>query len=242
MSGTVRVQYPAQAGFGRNVNHDPRSRRFPVRAAAPLRSVMHNRRVPIFDQGGLGSCTGNAALGCMGTEPFYSTITASMQAWKFDQDAAVGLYAAATEMDQFYGTYPPTDTGSDGLSVAKVLKDQWGWISGYEHAFSIDQFLTGLMLRPCIVGTEWTSGMWEPTADGVIRPKGRAQGGHEYQAIGLDEPRGLIWFVNSWGTSWAKGGFHAMQVEDFATLLTRQGDATFFTPLSESAPAPVDAS
>lgn len=236
--GSVRVRLPQSPRFGRNINHDPRSRRFPVRKAAPLRSVMHDRKVPVFDQGDLGACTGYAATGCMGTEPFFSTITPPMQAWGLDPEGAVDLYSRASALDSFPGSYPPDDTGSDGLSIAKALKDQRGWISGYEHAFSLDQFLGGLMVLPCIVGTEWTSGMMDPTPEGVIRPTGRAQGGHEYQAIGYDNTRALIWFVNSWGTGWARRGFHAMQAEDFGRLLERQGDVTFFTPLSEAAPTP----
>lgn len=243
---SVRVQYPPYPDFGRNVNHDPRSRAYPVRAAEPLRSVMHDRRVPIFDQGELGSCTGNAGIGCMGTEPFYATVkdktpdpTARWtEQLTLTQEGAVALYAQATALDGFYGTYPPTDTGSDGLSIAKALHAV-GWISGYEHAFNIEQFLSGLMTRPCIVGTEWTVGMGQPDARGVVRPTGGVQGGHEYQAIGYDHAAGLVWFVNSWGAGWAKGGFFAMDVTDFAGLLSRQGDATFFTPLSASAPEPV---
>lgn len=234
---SVRVQYPVSGDFGRNVNHDPLSRAFPVRASEPLRSVMHDRRVPVFDQGELGSCTGNAGIGCMGTEPFYATVEQRTD-FAFDQRGAVALYARATALDGFYGTYPPTDTGSDGLSIAKALRAA-GWISGYEHAFNIEQFLSGLMTRPCIVGTEWTEGMGQPDARGVVRPTGGVQGGHEYQAIGYDHAEGLVWFVNSWGASWAKGGFFAMDVTDFAGLLSRQGDATFFTPLSAPAPEPV---
>jgi hypothetical protein len=32
------------------------------------------RRIPVLDQGDLGSCTGNAATGVLGSEPFYGTL------------------------------------------------------------------------------------------------------------------------------------------------------------------------
>src|SRR5690349_3550882 len=73
-----RVTYvrPADPRLGRHVNHDPRSRRFPVRTApVPLRTVEHERHVGVFQQGDLGSCTGNAALGCMATGPFWDALT-----------------------------------------------------------------------------------------------------------------------------------------------------------------------
>ena len=58
--------------LGRHVNHDPRSRRFAFRAQqATLAPVFHERHVPIFDQGSLGSCTGNAALGILATGPYW---------------------------------------------------------------------------------------------------------------------------------------------------------------------------
>lgn len=236
----LRIHYPRarhpELRLGRNVNHDPRSRRFPVRAQAEIRSVMHDRKVPVFDQGELGSCTGNAGIGCMGTLPFYDTVKSRVE-WTFDEDGAIGLYSAATKLDDFTGTYPPADTGSDGLSIAKALTAA-GWIAGYEHAFSLDEFLAGLMTRPCIVGTEWHEGMGYPDKLGVVHPNGPVQGGHEYEAIGYDATSRMVWFVNSWGRSWGRGGFFAMPRDEFARLLARQGDATFFTPLTAPAPQP----
>ena len=239
MSDVLRVRYPDQngLGLGRNVNHDSRSRRFPVRADKPITSVRWERRVPIFNQSDLGSCTGNAGLGCMGTDPFFGTV-ANGQPWVFDQAGAVDLYSAATTLDAFFGTYPPTDTGSDGLSIAKVLQSQ-GWISGYTHAFGLEQFLSGLMSAPCIVGTEWTEAMSFPDAEGVVRVIGQVQGGHEYCAVGFEADRDLVWFANSWGPEWAKDGYFAMTTQDFGALLARNGDATFFTPVTAPAPRPI---
>lgn len=233
-----RVRYPANPlggpALGRNVNHDPRSRRFPVRSEAPIRSVMHDRRIYVMAQGDLGACTGFAGIGCMATTPFYDTIQHRTD-FRLDADGARELYSAATALDDFTGTWPPNDTGSDGLSIAKALLAA-GWIAGYEHAFGIDDFLRGLMTRPCIVGTEWLTGMNEPDASGQVSVRGPAEGGHEYQAIGYDAEAELVWFVNSWGTGWGRDGFFSMAVDRFADLLSRNGDATFFTPLGQPAP------
>ena len=56
--------------LGRHQLHDPMSRGFPASALLPdparvPATVMHEQHVPPFDQGRLGSCTANAALGLL---------------------------------------------------------------------------------------------------------------------------------------------------------------------------------
>lgn len=252
----IRTRYvlPADPRFGRHVNHDPRSRRFPVRRrtpAAQFQSTRHVRHVPVFDQGQMGSCTGNAGLGCLGTGVFFATMDdIETQRFPWTQEGAIWLYSEATQVDDFGGTYPPEDTGSDGLSIAKVLH-RYGLIAGYEHAFGIEQLIQGLMSTPAIVGTEWTEAMSEPDADGVIHPSGPTVGGHEYIAdelVRMGDPFGpqhrpargdMIGFTNSWGTSWGDDGRCYMDVYQFGELLARQGDATFFTPSDAVPPQPL---
>jgi hypothetical protein len=242
-----RLQYvPQDRRLGRNVNHDPRSRRFPVRSDVPIGSVDHVRHVGIFDQGDIGSCTGNAALGCLATGPFWHSLSESSREHgplsptgriSWSREGAEAVYSAATLIDPFPGDWPPEDTGSDGLSVAKVLKAA-GWISGYRHAFSLSDLLAGLMQVPCIVGTEWMSAMNDPNDEGIAHPVGRTEGGHEYICDGYEADRGLLWFTNSWGVGWGSLGTFAMPAEEFGILLDRQGDATFFVPLTEPQPEP----
>jgi hypothetical protein len=226
--------------LGRHVQHDDRSRRYAYHGEqAPLRSIQHERHVPIFDQGSLGSCTGNAAVGCIATGLFYDTITDLdvPEIRTLDEAAAVYVYGAATSVDPFPGTYPPQDTGSDGLSVAKVLQ-RVGAISGYEHAFGIDQALAALMTVPLIVGTTWLSGMYEPDAEGIVHPTGTVEGGHEYVMDSYNADRHLIGFTNSWGPYWGQRGRFFMEAHEFGNLLADNGDATVFTPATEPAPTP----
>lgn len=249
------VEYvrPADPRLGRNVNHDPRSKQYPVRAPrrTMLKSVRHVRHVPVFDQGDLGSCTGNAALGCLGTGVFYATMDdAEVARWPWDQQGAVGVYSEATRIDPFAGQYPPTDTGSDGLSVAKVCK-RAGLIAGYEHAFGLIEAVSALQRRPFITGTLWLSDMHEPDADGVVHPLGRVEGGHEYvgdEYVDVGNPFGprarmasapMIGFTNSWGTGWGTEGRFYMSAQEYGTLLAEQGDVTFFVPSDEVAPEPL---
>jgi hypothetical protein len=237
-----RVQYlnVSDRRLGRHVLHDPRSRRFPVSAPdVPIASVHHERHAEVFDQGNLGSCTGNAAIGCMATSPFFATVDAhELAEYTLSEGGAVLVYSAATALDAYPGTYPPDDTGSDGLSVAKVLRNA-GWISGYEHAFSLDQGLQALMSRPLIVGVNWFSEMFSPDVNGRVRPTGDLAGGHEFVWDSYDHVSGLCGFTNSWGPGWGESGRFFMLDTDFASLLAQDGDITSFVPISDPAPVPI---
>ena len=231
--------------LGRHVNHDPRSLAFQVVAGprGALVSVRHERHIPVLDQGELGSCTGNAAEGALGTSPLYEAIptgvlrpTGDAQA---DEKQAVTLYAAATSLDSYGGEYPPDDTGSDGLSVAKAAQ-KVGLISGYTHAFSLDAALTALQGGPVLTGVPWYSSFDEPARDGTISIKKGAfvRGGHEFVVDELDVERQRVGFTNSWGESWGVGGRAYMSFDTWERLLKEDGDVTVLVPLSEPAPTP----
>ncbi len=156
--------------LGRHVHHDPRSRlfAFQTQRAASYRSVRHTRHIPVLNQGDLGSCTGNACEGAIGTSGLFDALPPALQPSGSDagadEAAAVNLYSAATQVDPLAGSYPPDDTGSDGLSVAKAATAA-GLISGYTHAFSLDAALQALMQQPVIIGIDWYQG-FEPCSPG----------------------------------------------------------------------------
>lgn len=239
-----RVLYSrTDSRLGRHVNHDSRSLNYSV-AAAPisdLKSVRHERYIPILDQGNLGSCTGNAATACLGSGFFWSTIqdkdVLSATDSIADEKYAVDVYAKATAIDPYAGTYPPKDTGSDGLSVAKVLQSR-GLISGYQHATSLAAVLTALAKQPVIVGTEWFDDMFNPAKDGAINVSGSLAGGHEYLLDELDVENQRVWMANSWNEDWGVGGRAYFTWKAFEDLLGRAGDCTVFTPISQPSPTP----
>lgn len=219
----------------RNINHDSRSRRYAFNTAnLTLVSVRHTRHIDVLDQGDVGSCTGNAGVGCLGSGPFYA---ARGGAYTLDEPGAVQLYSDATREDPYDGFYPPTDTGSDGLTIAKVLTKA-GEISGYQHTFSLEDALKALTLTPFITGTYWHRDMFDPTPDGQVKPTGAVVGGHEYLADELDAQEERIWFTNSWGKQWGVGGRFWMSWEDYGSLLMREGDVTIFVPRTVPAPQP----
>jgi hypothetical protein len=226
--------------LGRHVNHDPRSLRFAVRPSGIVQSRTWQRRIPVLDQGDLGSCTGNATVGVLGTEPFYSALT-PVQRQALGEAEAVRLYSQATQLDPWAGAYPPDDTGSDGLSVAKAAV-KFGYLSGYQHITSIAAAQTAIQTGPFIVGTVWLDGMFEPDADGYVHATGAEAGGHEYECFALDLEADDWWFWQSWGANWGPlGGKFRMKTATFASLLAQQGDATTFVPVTQPAPVPTPA-
>jgi hypothetical protein len=239
---TMRVLDMPEGDYrlGRHVEHDERSFAYAFTAAptAKIQSVRHERKIGILDQGQLGSCTGNAMCGLLGSEPFYDTLTPEVQK-SLDEEEAVTLYSAATKLDNVNGDYPPKDTGSTGLAVAKAAQNM-GLISGYQHTFSYDAFLAALMQQPVIVGTNWYQSMFTPDKNGVVSIASGSQvaGGHEYEAVGYDATQDNVIFANSWGTSWGTDGFFQMSSATFKRLLSEQGDATVPVPLSTQPPQP----
>jgi hypothetical protein len=232
--------------LGRHVRHDPRSLAylFPERDPATLTSVRHERAIPVLDQGNLGSCTGNAAEGCVGTAPFYGVIPGTVAARPTnngvkDEDQAVALYSAATKLDDYDGSYPPEDTGSDGLSVAKAAQKA-GLISGYQHCTSLNAALAALAERPIITGINWYDSFDNPDENGIVRITKGAQvrGGHEICLDELQVESELIGFTNSWGTGWGVDGRAYISWADFKRLLSEDGDVTAFVPISQPAPTP----
>jgi hypothetical protein len=221
---TKKIKEKEGAGrLGRHVEHDPQSRSFSAGTAA-IKTVRFKRHGKVFDQGELGSCTGNAMAGLLMTEPLWTpgrTLTESN---------AVALYKAATKLDHIAGQYPPTDTGSSGLGVMKAAVKA-KYIVGYAHTFSLDQLLGSLSLRPGILGINWYDSFDDAKPDGEcpLTASAAVRGGHEVEMFGLDVKKKRVWCYNSWGPTWGglKNGTFYFSWKTLKRLLGEQGDATF---------------
>lgn len=203
--------------LARHVAHDDLSWNYPVDASNPIVTKRWTRNIGILNQKALGSCTGNASVGTVSTQPFGRRCT---------EADAVSVYSQATHLDGIRGVYPPTDTGSSGLAVAKALKAR-GWITGYKHAFSLQGALSALMVGPGFTGITWLTGCDSPDKEGIVRYSGTVRGGHEIEVNGYDASRDLVWFTNSWGAAWGLQGCFAMSGDDYRKALSDHGDATF---------------
>lgn len=209
--------------LGRHVEHDEQSRQYPAAMARAPRSVLWGHHAPVLDQGDLGSCTGNAAAQLLNTDAFEHSRPSGQYLTEAD---ALRIYELGTRLDNVPGAYPPDDTGSTGIAVAKAGV-RLGYFSAYKHAFGFDHFCSALQLQPVIVGTTWHDGMFKPNSKGFIRPTGAVAGGHEYLALGVDYTYKTLTFLNSWSSAWGPlGGRFLMRFKDFQTLLADQGDVT----------------
>jgi hypothetical protein len=241
--------------LGRLVEHDPRSLAYAhgVLPKSAISSVSWTRRAPILDQGQLGSCVGNAGTGALGTDSAGRTASTSVTITAagasashglftagqhtLDETFAVALYSLATLLDSVPGQYPPNDTGSSGLGVAKALQ-ALGLATSYTHAFSIAALNSALQQGPVLIGIEWLNSMFNPAGDGRIpvdQTSGVA-GGHELELCRYDATAGEYWVANSWGTSWGQSGYGYLTTADLTWLLSQQGDVT--VPAWTTAPTP----
>lgn len=223
--------------LGRHIHHDSRSLnyKFDTRGLT-VQNVTHFRHAPIFDQGDVGSCTGNAGEGCIATDPLYVADPPSGKYAGLDEAAALLLYSDAETIDGD-GPYPPNDNGSSGLSIAKALLAA-GYISSYQHVFTSADALAAASTYPFIFGTNWYEAMFTPDSDGRVHISGAIAGGHEILCRQIDATNQRVWFDNSWGASWGVAGRFYLTFADFATLLSQDGDVVIMIPAAAPAPPP----
>lgn len=225
MSPTLLPEHPSAHGgrLGRHVEHDPRSRQYDVEAVSreTVHPVLWKRYSKILNQGDIGSCTGNAMAGWLGCAPHVGD---SGSATEFDEHFAVKLYASATFLDRIPGEYPPDDTGSTGLAVAKAARGM-GLIRSYSHAFTVNGLLLALQHGPVIVGVSWFDSFDKPDSGGYVEisPNAQVRGGHEFLIRGWDGQYLLA--DNSWGDWGDHGSFH-FSLDTWDQLRSQQADVT----------------
>jgi len=240
----IKKYQPTDPRLGRHVRHDSRSLSFPVEAEPlnSLKSIRHISHFPTLNQKNVGACTAFAGVKCLSYDTFWSSPAIQKVlslSETMDDQYAMTAYSDVTKIDPYPGTYPPTDTGSDGLSVAKLFLSR-KLISGYQHATSLEAALTALAKQPVIVGTTWKYDMFRPDPlDGKMKISGSDQGGHEYVLDELDVERRRVWLQNSWADVWGIHGRAYMTWDELGELLDDDGDCTVFISSSQPAPTPI---
>ncbi|WAL67160.1 hypothetical protein ORV05_05050 [Amycolatopsis cynarae] len=185
-----------------------------------IRSVTHREIAPVFDQGRTGSCTANAALGCLVTEPFATGVI-------YTEADAVALYELETKLDdsQIPGEYPPDDTGSTGPWSMQALEQQ-GKIKSFVHTRSSHLALRLLNHGPLSLGVPWLTSMFtvDDTNTIVVNPTSGLAGGHQVCVVGNDVDGQRVLIRNSWGAGWGEDGHAWLTWSALDYLLHEGGD------------------
>lgn len=209
--------------LGRQVVHDPRSRRFAYQATArPTRDItlrVHNPRPNPNQQ--IGCCTGvDAAVKC-------NVAGNRVKGVVLDMDDAVAIYSRATQIDPWPDQYPPQDTGSSSLAACKSSQER-GLITSYDWIFTGTDGIYAALTegRPVGVGTWWLQRMFDvDPQSGVVDVSGPRAGGHQWTIVGyrkrMDAFLGWCW----WGR-WGIGGTGKFLIRRaaLADLLADDGD------------------
>lgn len=228
--------------LGRNVEHDPQSWNYRHLAApTPRVNVIHTLNAPCLNQGDLGSCEGNTAAEWLNSAQAISNRRAYWNAnypstrntTYLNERQAVDLYSRATELDDdgVATVYPPDDTGTSGLGIAKAMQAA-GAVETYDWSFSFNNTLAALQTRPVMFGTNWYDGMFELDAKGCanLGPHDTDPvGGHAYLGLALDWTNERIGCQNHWGPSWGvnidrKAGRFWIKFSLMNRLLSERGD------------------
>lgn len=211
--------------LGRNVVHDPRSRRFAFPATeTPRRDItlrVYNPR-PNPEQT-VGCCTGvDAVVKC-------NAVGNRVKGRVLGMDDALEVYSRATQLDPWPGSWPPEDTGSSGLAACQASVE-FGLISSYSWIFSGTAGIYAALTqgKPVGVGTWWLENMFEiDHMSGLIDCSGPRVGGHQFTIVGyrkkLDAFIGMCWWGPSWGMD-SQGRF-LIRRASLQDLLSDDGDA-----------------
>jgi hypothetical protein len=238
--------------LGRHEHRDPQSLNYAhgVLPKSAIKSVSWTRRIPILNQGNLGSCTGNAETGAVGTDSAGRTASPTVtvkadpkgvfQAGEraLDESFAVDVYTLNTLLDDIKGSMPSQDTGSTSLACGKS-GTTLGLFSGYTHAFSYEALLSALQSGPVLIGIPWYNSMFDPKPDGqiVVDSGSGLAGGHEMVIREYDLTHDELWPDNSWDTTWGLKGRGYFKGSDLRLLLNQGGDV--LVPTSAARPSPV---
>jgi len=186
------------------------------------------RHCPPFNQGQIGSCTGNAAAGALMTDPYW------VAGRNLTEDDAVKFYSQATHYSSPNGEYyPPNDTGSSGYAVAEALEKD-GLIKSFSHVTNINDALGALTLSAGIFGVSWMDTFDNPLPSGEVplTPNSQIRGRHEIEAFGIDVEQKQVWFYQSWGETWGPlgNGTFWMSFDTLDHQLSElNSDGTFFS-------------
>jgi len=220
------AEHPSEAGggrLGRHIEHDPRSRDYRAEGAPAITDVEHKAHGLPLNQLRAGKCTAEALSGAQNCDPFYPLRYADGRLAPLTDADSDQLYIRETTDEG--QPYPQYDPGGTGLAVCRAAREL-GWLQRYAWAFTFDEALRALVMRPAIIGCNWYDSMDTPDSNGLVTISANAsvRGGHEIVAVSINTRAQLVGFWNSWGTGWGDGGRFWMGYATVERLLAEQGD------------------
>lgn len=199
----------------RLVQFDERSRNFPIRAIVPTKPRSYTWKVNAYlDQGVEGACVGFA----------WAHELAARPKAKLDitNEVAREIYRGAQKIDEWEGE---DYEGTSVIAGAKIVQRS-GLIGEYRWAFGVEDLRLAVGYKgPAVIGVNWYVGMYDPDANGYVRPTGGIMGGHSLLVYGNDEKNKRFKLHNSWGPSWGNFSSCFISHDDMAYLLNQQGEA-----------------
>jgi hypothetical protein len=167
-----------------------------------------------LDQGQTGHCVGFGWGGWGDAAPIQDT---------FQNADAHAIYYECKVIDG----QPGQENGSTVRSGALAMRNR-GRLAAFAFARSIDEIDSWINTQgPVVMGTDWMNDMFNPDANGYVRPTGGVAGGHCYLMLDRLDQDDAYLFDNSWGLSWGDQGRFRMKRKDLQHLLSQQGEACF---------------
>lgn len=200
--------------LGRTLEHDPLSLDYlhPTKKITTRFNVIHTLLGGCLDQAKIGSCEGNTAVeflnstAAFGNRSAFNAFSGRAATALLDETDAVKLYSLGTTLDndQIPGTYPPDDTGTSGVGIAKAMK-KLAAIRRYNWTRTYEAFLATLQQRPVMLGTNWYQSMFSVDRAGCVvapRPTDDPDGGHAFLAFARDWTNERTGCTNHWTGEW----------------------------------------
>lgn len=231
--------------YGRRYSPDERDANFPMRLMLdPLREqffprglppgTRHYRQGAVLNQGATGTCVGHGWAGWSYGAPLMTKPSAIPTPFE--------LYRRMVQIDEWrdndHEATAPDSQLQFGTSVragVKVLQEL-GCVKSYLWTQDVEDVrawhLAGL--GGVVLGVNWSEGMEQTDADGVIHYTGRNLGGHCVKTTGWSDTlkvrsgtlrtRRAVRILNSWTRSWGQNGRAWVLDDDLDRLLKAQGE------------------
>ena len=161
---------------------------------------------PVLDQGDTPHCGGFGGCHWGNLEPVLNG---------YREPDGHALYYESVAI----GGFPGTEDGVESRWVAKALQAR-GRLDTYAFAKSLGEVREWVRSRgPVMMGTDWTTGMFQTDPDGLVQLTGGMAGGHFWCVCGDLPELGQVLCLNSWGPQWGKNGYFKLSHADLASLI-----------------------